>query len=259
MFKYTTVSILFFIIIFILLIGYQQIELSLLYLFIPVSLYIISLVLGSTFIYLNFYFNSLNKSKTENREIAITFDDGPHPIITPKLLQLLDNENAKASFFIIGKNVAANKKIIKDMADAGHIVGNHSFSHHTLIDLFSANKIADEIRLTNLEIKKITGKEPLFFRPPYGVTNPLIKKAIQATEMVPVGWSLRTLDTVKNAENVLKKLKSKTKPGSVVLFHDPDEKILEIITEYLRWLKAEQYKIVSLDKLFSIEIYENAE
>jgi len=259
MFKYSTLSILFFIVVFILLIGYQQIELSLLYLLIPIFLYIISLVFGSIFIGLDFYFKSLNKSNTENKEIAITFDDGPNAFITPKLLQLLDNENVKACFFVIGKNIAGNEKIVKKIAAEGHLIGNHSFSHHTLIDLFSSEKIAAEIEHTNLEIKKLIRKEPVFFRPPYGVTNPLIKKAIQMTEMVPVGWSLRSLDTVNSADKVLQKLKRNTKPGSVVLFHDTNEKILEIIIEYLHWLKVNEYKIVSLDKLFSIEIYENAE
>lgn len=259
MFKYSTVSILFFIATFILLIGYQQVGLNLLWLLIPIILYIISLVFGSIFIGLNFYFKSLNKATTENKEIAITFDDGPNANITPKLLQLLDNENVKACFFLIGNNIEGNESIVKKMAEKGHMIGNHSFSHHTLFDLFSAQKISGEIERTNLKIKEISGYKPLFFRPPYGVTNPLIKKAIQQTEMVPVGWSLRSLDTVNSSEKVLKKLKKKTKPGDVVLFHDINEKILEIMSEYLGWLKGNNFKIVSLDKLFSIEIYENAE
>jgi peptidoglycan/xylan/chitin deacetylase (PgdA/CDA1 family) len=259
MFKYSTVSILFFITAFILLIGYQQIELSLLYLLIPISLYIVSLVLGSIFIRFNFYFNSLNKSKTEAKEIAITFDDGPHPVVTPKLLHLLDSEDVKASFFLVGKNIEGNEGIINKISEGGHIIGNHSFSHHNLFDLFSASKIAAEIGHTNFKIKEINRIEPLFFRPPYGVTNPLIKKAIQQTEMVSVGWSVHSLDTVNSAKKVLRKLKKNTKPGSVVLLHDTNEKILEIMSEYLSWLKENDFKIVSLDKLFSIEIYENPE
>lgn len=259
MFKYSTVNVLFIIAVFAIWIGHQQIGLSLFYLLIPIILYISCLVIGSVFIGCNFYFKSLNKAKTEKREIAITFDDGPHPIVTPELLQLLDKNNATATFFLAGKNMEGNEEIVRKIASSGHIIGNHSFSHHQLFDLFTAKKMAGEIQMTNQGLEKITGKLPLFFRPPYGVTNPTIRKAIEKTEMVPVGWSLRSLDTVNNAEKVMQKLKKKTKPGVVVLFHDTDEKILKIIPEYLEWLKTEHFKIVSLDKLFSLEIYENAD
>ena len=83
-----------------------------------------------------------------------------------------------------------------------------------------------------------------------------LKKALEKANMFSIGWSLRSFDTVRDKQKVLNKLKSKTKAGSVVLFHDTDEKIIPIVDEYLDWLKAKQFKVVSLDKLFNIEAYE---
>ena len=113
-----------------------------------------------------------------------------------------------------------------------------------------------EIEKTNESIRTVTGKIPALFRPPYGVTNPNLKQAMQKTGMISVGWSLRTFDTVKSEEKVLNKLKRRTRPGDVVLFHDNDKKLLIIISEYLSFLKEKGFKIVSLASLLQEESYD---
>jgi peptidoglycan/xylan/chitin deacetylase (PgdA/CDA1 family) len=115
-----------------------------------------------------------------------------------------------------------------------------------------------EIKATNREIERSIGKSPAFFRPPYGVTNPLLKKALEKSNMFSIGWSLRSFDTIRDQEKVLKKLKSKTKAGDIVLFHDTNEKIIPVIEEYLNWLKSNHFEVVSLDKLLNIPAYETA-
>lgn len=227
-------------------------------LLLPIALYAATLILGSTKIGLNFYFFSYNNSKTAEKEIAITFDDGPHPIVTTKLINVLEKHQAKATFFCLGKNISANKSVAKSADQKGHILGNHSYSHHKWFDLFSAKKMAAEIDATKSEIERSIGKRPTFFRPPYGVTNPNLKKALEKSNMFSIGWSLRSFDTIRDADKVLKKLKSKTKPGDIVLFHDTNEKIIPVIEEYLYWLKTNQFKVVSLDKLLNIPAYETA-
>jgi peptidoglycan/xylan/chitin deacetylase (PgdA/CDA1 family) len=228
------------------------------WLFIPVVLYLAKLVLGSTLIGLNFYFFSYCKIKTTEKIIALTFDDGPHPVVTPVLLELLKKHEVRVTFFCLGKNIASNKSITKQADADGHLIGNHTYTHHRRFDLFSANKMAAEIKATNTEIEKTIGKNPILFRPPYGVTNPLLKKALEKTDMFSIGWSLRSFDTIRDKQKVLKKLKANTRGGDVVLFHDTDKKIIPIIDEYLGWLKANRFKVVSLEKLFNIDAYESA-
>jgi peptidoglycan/xylan/chitin deacetylase (PgdA/CDA1 family) len=258
MFRYTTVSILFFIILFMMIILVQRDAFQSWVLVLPIAFYVGTLILGSTKIGLNFYFFSYTNSKTTEKEIALTFDDGPHPIVTPKLIDVLEKHQATATFFCLGKSIAENKSLTKKIDEKGHLIGNHTYSHHKLFDLFSADKMMAEIKATNREIERSIGKSPAFFRPPYGVTNPLLKKALEKSNMFSIGWSLRSFDTIRDQEKVLKKLKSKTKAGDIVLFHDTNEKIIPVIEEYLNWLKSNHFEVVSLDKLLNIPAYETA-
>lgn len=228
------------------------------YYFIPVALlYLIINIVGSANIQLNYFFYSHCKSTTSKKEIALTFDDGPHHGITPKLIKLLDSYNVKATFFCVGKNAATYPEIVSEIINKGHAIGNHSYGHSKFFDLLSASKMQKEILDTNQVIKSITGKSPLLFRPPYGVTNPMLRKAISSTNMVSVGWSMRSLDTVKNSKDVLAGLVANTKPGDVVLFHDTNPNIVTIIEDYLIWLQKNDFNIVSLTSLLNISAYED--
>lgn len=256
MFRYSTISISFFIILFALIIQVQYEGSPWWVVLIPIIIYIAALAIGSIKIGLNFYFKSANGIKTKEKIIAITFDDGPHPEITPKLLDILKQENTPATFFCIGQKIEAHPNVVKVIHKDGHLIGNHSHTHHRWFDLFGKNKMIKEIELTNETIRKLIGKVPILFRPPYGVTNPTLKGALKKTNMISAGWSLRSFDTVWDKEKVLKKLMTKTKPGNVVLFHDTDEKILPLIKEYIAWINKNDFKIVGLDQLFNIEAYE---
>lgn len=254
--KYTTTSILFAIILMLTIIQVQNGAISAWYIFLPLAFYALVLLIGSAKIGLNFFFKSLIRSDTTEKLIAISFDDGPHPEVTPKLLQVLEKYEAKATFFLIGENAQKYPQIVKDIIKNDHLTGNHSFSHQHYFDLLSSKKMLVEIDKTNKAISDICKKKPLLFRPPFGVTNPSLRKAIESTGMISVGWSLRSFDTIKSSGGVLRKLKRKTSPGDVVLFHDTDMKIIGIMEEYLKWLKDQHYKVVSLESLFNINAYE---
>ncbi|HDO27590.1 MAG TPA: polysaccharide deacetylase family protein [Bacteroidetes bacterium] len=254
--KYSAVNILTLIVIFIMIIGYEYLEWPFYIVFIPVVLYLILIVLGSVFIGFNFYFHSVCKAVTTERKIVLTFDDGPHPEVTLKLLETLEKYNLPAAFFCIGKNVNLHQPVLRKIVESGHLVANHSYSHHRWFDLFSSKKMVGEILAANKEIEQAVGKKPLLFRPPYGVTNPMLAKALQQTGMIPVGWGLRSFDTMHDKEKVLRKLKKKTKPGDIVLFHDTREKIIGVVAEYAGWLKENNFEVVRLDKMFNIEVYE---
>ncbi len=256
MFRYTTITILFLLICFALIIEMQRGNLSFWWLVLPLFLYLIFLIIGSIKIGLGFYFKSLCKVKTTEKIVAITFDDGPHEQVTKELIELLQKHKVPATFFCIGYNISKNKALLKKMAANGHIIGNHSYTHHRWFDLYSSKKMVAEIEATSKEIERSIGKYPILFRPPYGVTNPMLKKAVEKTGMISIGWSLRSFDTIKSVNKTFEKLKNKTKPGSVVLLHDNDLKIIPIVEEYLKWLEENNYKVVSLADLFNIEAYE---
>ena len=103
------------------------------------------------------------------KAVALTFDDGPDPIHTPRILNILEENNIKATFFLIGSKIETYPELVKRIYEEGHIIGNHTFSTPSYT-LWNSNKIYEDIRKTNDIIYKITGKFPFFFRPPSGVT-----------------------------------------------------------------------------------------
>ncbi len=222
----------FIIVIVFMISGKILFSFSLLWLFIPVFVYSVLLFFGSKNICSQFYVKAKCKD-SEKSKIHLTFDDGPHPEITPQILDILKKYNQKAMFFCIGKNIEQYPEISKQIHDEGHTIGNHSFSHSFYFDFFRTKKVIAELEKTNTLIKNITGKECKIFRPPYGVTNPNIAKAVKKLNLQLIGWKIRSLDTVKNKKTVLKRLE-KAKPGDIILFHDTKKHTPEILDEFLR-------------------------
>ena len=230
---------------------------------IPVYLYpllfvVYSLIVfyGCYYIGSNFFIKVVCSADTDKKEIAISFDDGPATNFTPQILQLLKEENIKAAFFCIGNRIPGNEKIVKQLQEDGHIIGNHSYSHHFWFDMFSSKKMLEDMRLMDQAMKAVTGLQPKLFRPPYGVTNPNLKKAIIKGNYTPVGWSVRSMDTViKNETKLLDKIKGGLKPGAVFLFHDTSNTTLQVLPRFFKEVKNQGYHIVPLDKLLHLSPY----
>ncbi|MEO8768650.1 MAG: polysaccharide deacetylase family protein [Ferruginibacter sp.] len=195
-------------------------------------------------------------AKTDKKEIAISFDDGPSENYTPQILETLKEHNVKASFFCIGKHINANEKIFKQLHADDHIIGNHSYSHHFFFDLFSSKKMLKELKMMNSDTEKLTGLKPKLFRPPYGVINPNLRKAILDGEYTPVGWSVRSMDTViKDEKKLLNKIKKSLKPGAVFLFHDTSKSTHDMLPHFIKHVKELGYEIVRLDKMLALQPY----
>ena len=207
---------------------------------IPVFSLLYFLIYGTLRIQSDYFFHSHCSAKTREKVISITFDDGPTEF-TPQLLDILNNSGIKAAFFCIGKNIQGKEGILKRMDEGGHLVCNHSYSHSNWFDFYSSKKIIIELEKTEQLIFKAINKKSRLFRPPYGVTNPNIKIAIEKTGYLSVGWSVRSLDTVLSKEKVIKKIKKELKPGSVFLFHDKSEKIIPVIIEFLKFVEENNY------------------
>ena len=215
------------------------------------SLYFIVLIAGSIFIRLNFYLVSRNKLTTgpatedTGKKIALTFDDGP-AAYTSTILDILKEEKATATFFLIGKNIKEQESVIKRMQDEGHRIGNHSYNHGFNFDWQSSQAMQEEIERTSKIIYSITGDRVALFRPPYGVTNPNLAKAAKRAGVQSIGWSLRSMDTVaKNEKRLLNKILSAVKDGDIILLHDSCAVTAAIMPELIRELKSRNYEFTA--------------
>lgn len=201
----------------------------------------------------NYFIKSYSfQSEPNGREIAITFDDGPTDF-TPKILELLDRYNAKATFFCIGKQVEKHPDIFNQIIAKDHEIGNHTFNHSNSTGFFSSKKIIDEIQKTDEEFLKYNIKTKLY-RPPFGITNPNIAKAIKKLNKKSIGWNIRSLDTVLEDESkILKRILPKVKPGSIILLHDTSEKSARVLENLLLNLHHQNYRFVTVSELLRIE------
>jgi peptidoglycan/xylan/chitin deacetylase (PgdA/CDA1 family) len=211
---------------------------------------------GCYYVGSNFFIKIVCKATTDKKEIAISFDDGPAENYTKEILAILNNENVKATFFCIGNRIAGNEAILKQLKTDGHIIGNHSYSHHFWFDMYSAKKMQDDLQQMDTEMERVTGLKPKLFRPPYGVTNPNLAKAIKNGGYAPVGWSVRSMDTViKDGKKLLGKINEGIKPGAVFLFHDTSKTTLDVLPEFIQEVKKRGYNIIPLDKLLALQPY----
>jgi peptidoglycan-N-acetylglucosamine deacetylase len=247
----------FFVLLLLLLIG-LHIKYGLPWFIYPLLFVAYSLIVfyGCYYVGSNFFIKIICAAATTKKEIAISFDDGPATNYTPEILQLLKTENVKATFFCIGSRIGGNENILRQIKEEGHIIGNHSYSHHFWFDMFSAKKMQDDLQQMDEEMKRVTGLRPKLFRPPYGVTNPNLKKAIVNGGYTPVGWSVRSMDTViKDGEKLLAKINAGLKPGAVFLFHDTSKTTLEVLPQFIQEVKNKGYQIIALDKLLLLKPY----
>jgi len=218
--------------------------------------YIILLSYSAIDFRMMFYFKTKYYSKTNEKILAISFDDGPADK-TVQVLDILKKYNIKAAFFIVGERAEKQKQIITRMDLEGHIIGNHSYTHHFWFDLFSTKRMIEELKNTEKIIESIVSKKMKLFRPPYGVTNPSLEKALCEMNYNSIGWSLKSKDTViKNRQKIEKRLRRKLKEGSIILFHDTTPNITEVLSNFIEYALQCNYKIVRLDDLLNIKAYE---
>jgi len=152
--------------------------------------------------------------------VALTFDDGPSPKYTRKILAILDRYHIKATFFVMGIFAKRYPELIRAIQDRGHIVANHTMSHPYLTRTYG-KKLYYQVVEPNIIIKKITGYAPVCLRPPFGLTNKRVKKFIESQHMRQVMWDLNTFDYKRQpVSKLINWVLSKTKPGYDLLMHD---------------------------------------
>ncbi len=224
---------------------------------VPVILWVFITGIGSAFIRFNYHLKALCSQKNpDGKQIAITFDDGPTPE-TEKVLALLKQHDAKATFFCIGRQIDKYPEILKKVIEEGHTIGNHTYNHASDIGLYSRKKMIEEIISTDTAILEVAAKKARLFRPPYGVTNPNISNAVRHTGHNVIGWNIRSLDAVlTDEEHILNRIKNRLAPGSIILLHDTSQKTVNVLEQLLVFLKQNKYQMVTIDRLLNIKAYE---
>ncbi len=230
---------------------------SLWWLVLPSTVYLALIIYGSATIQSNFHAPVYCQANVSEKEIALSFDDGPNREYTPQILSTLAKFNAPATFFVIGKNIQGNESILKQMDVEGHSIGNHSYTHSFYVDFKSLQGFKNELNQTAETVFNIIGKRMKLFRPPYGVTTPSLVKASNLLNYSIIGWTIRSFDTTANtAQTITRRVQAQIKPGAIILFHDTSDKTIQVLKQTLNFAKENGYKIVSVEQLLQIEAYD---
>ncbi|MDI1356454.1 MAG: polysaccharide deacetylase family protein [bacterium] len=223
--------------------------------FILAFIFLVLQFYGASYIQSEFHLQAFCRSRTAEKVVAITFDDGPG-ISTENVLNVLKEENAKAGFFLIGKNIEGNELLLKRMQAEGHTIGNHSYTHNFWYDLNTATQFYRDLKQAEEQIERVIGTRPLYFRPPYGVTTPALARAVKKLNYHTIGWNIRSFDTkLKDPRKVMERIKERLQPGSIILLHDSMRGAEHVLTDLLQYLKKENYKIVGLEELSQQRAY----
>jgi peptidoglycan-N-acetylglucosamine deacetylase len=185
-------------------------------------------------------------------EMSLTFDDGPHPRVTPRILELLGHYGAKASFFCVGERARAHPDIVREIVRHGHSVENHSYRHSHAFACFGISRLSREIATAQETLSDITGRAPLFFRAPAGFRSPLLDWVLARHGLHYVSWTRRGYDAVSaNAGRVLARLTNRLAAGDVLLLHDSGPLILEVLPVLLEELRRRGLRSASLPSVLA--------
>jgi peptidoglycan-N-acetylglucosamine deacetylase len=195
-----------------------------------------------------------NSCLVDGPQLAITFDDGPHPTHTPRLLDMLKERGIKATFYVLGQRVVEHPEIVRRMVDEGHEIGNHTWNHPALTKI-SASRIASEINRTTEAIENAVGVRPTTFRPPYGATNQSINKRLNDEFGLTVAmWSVDPQDwKYRNAPRVSNHIATHGKPGAIILAHDIHASTIDAMPAALDALIGQGYKFATVSELIELE------
>lgn len=194
---------------------------------------------------------------TNKKNVALTFDDGPDGKITPKILDILKQNNVKASFFFIGENASNFPQVVRRADKEGNLILNHSYDHPDF-EKKSSEEIKNQILKTENVIYKIIGKKPAIVRPPYGDVDERVVNSILKTDDKIIIWSIDTLDwSQKEKDNIVKNVLDNLRPGDILLMHSNGDKAAtaEALPDVIKGIRERGYEIVTLDKMLNIKAY----
>lgn len=215
------------------------------------------------------YVRAFCREKTDRKVVYLTLDDGPHPPETERVLDVLRERGARATFFLIGSKVSGNEAVLRRMLEEGHALGLHTYSHAGTFPLLSFDKMLADVNEGKRTVESVAGRKISLFRPPFGVTNPTIAKVVRTLRLQTVGWNVRSFDTMfckssehscKSSEHsckksgysckqsghdwyvpVVERIMKQVRPGSVILLHDRLDGASDLLALLLNRLTASGY------------------
>lgn len=182
--------------------------------------------------------------------VALTFDDGPHPSFTPRFMELLKSNNAKATFFLLGPMIEKSPGIVKELVANGFEVGNHTWDHLQL-NHTTPDKINDQMARTNAAIKAAAGVDCKLLRPPYGQANKKVQQAADDQKLKIICWSVDPNDWRKDwtEDKMVQEVLKNTHDGSIILFHDKSEKTFNAVSKVIPALQQKGFQFVTVSEL----------
>lgn len=188
---------------------------------------------------------SLTECTTE-KAIALTFDDGPYEECTARLLDGLKERNVKATFFLMGQNIAGKEELVRRMQQEGHLIGNHGYEHVQMTKA-GQDAVCQAVDRTGTMIAKITGQEPHYLRPPYGDWNEDLECRM---DMETVFWTLDSLDwKLKNTAQIVQRVEKRVKEGDIILMHDIFPTSVDAALLLVDRLQEKGFRFVTVDEL----------
>jgi peptidoglycan/xylan/chitin deacetylase (PgdA/CDA1 family) len=196
--------------------------------------------------------------------VALTFDDGPHPEATPRVLDQLANADARATFFLVGAHAEKWPRIVRRIVDEGHLIGNHSFAHRIAGSVSFTGYWQDSILRTGRLLEEISGRRPLWFRPPFAVKQWHLCQAVALTQQTMITFSRRALDgRPTTAARIVARLAPRAAAGDILALHDgvvdgmprPIEPTLAALPQVLETLRGRGLRVAPLDQLISAPPY----
>jgi peptidoglycan/xylan/chitin deacetylase (PgdA/CDA1 family) len=216
-------------------------------------------VIGVAILFPHFgiFSEALARVRTKRPLLALTFDDGPDPVHTPRVLNLLEQHKARATFFVTGEQAARHPDLVRDIAARGHQVENHSLNHSIWTPFVSPKKLRAELEATQQILGSILGDRPRWFRPPYGVVSPRVALAARRAGLTICHWSGRARDGAARipADRGVRNIARGLTPGSILLLHDAVHDgsrqaiAAEILESTLPMLAQKGLRSVTLDEL----------
>lgn len=195
-----------------------------------------------------------NSVRTTNPVVALTFDDGPHGTLTPKLLDILAREGVHATFFVLGENVELYPDIAKRIVAEGHEIANHSWQHPSLPRV-SAERLDRELRKTSDIIEQTTGHKVTVMRPTYGALNDRVQKSlIEDYKLDVILWSVDPRDWKRPGPSVVaRRMVSGAHPGAILLAHDIHPGTIAAMPQTIAGLKAKGYSFATVSELLAMD------
>ena len=227
-----------------------------------VTAYLVIFILGVSVLKLNFFVKATCRGDSTAKRVALTFDDGPDPVATRNLLEVLRHHQIKVAFFPIGTKSRDYPEIIKQIDQEGHILGNHSFRHAWWTNFLISGALDREMRMAQEAIEAVVGKVPAYFRPPMGLTNPHLRRALKKNGLSVVGWDVRPFDTTASTEKVIKRVLKKIRNGSIIVLHDTGRipaDLVRLTDELVTKIKERKYTFSELEELTGIRAYQTGD